>query len=169
MWDPTVNNKSIDSKKKSNGYSTRLNPAKIVIGVDPGRHTAIAIMIHGIIHECATYDFWDFFLWLEQNEFDKDTTLFVVEDGAKVAPTFHHGANNKADSQINKRIGRNHESGDLLAEGVRRMGYQVARRPPRHTKKSRQEMYRQTGYEGRTNEHERDAMALIIGRKWQML
>lgn len=148
---------------------------EVVIGIDPGVKTGIAWMrVRPMeIEQVETTTFWGAYEQLKEiADSDPNATkqiIVVIENGGSISPVFHNAKTKAAQNKTAKRVGGNNRESDLLAEGIRRMGFRVFRATPRQTKKSAEYMRRVTGYEGRTNEHNRDAIMMIWGGQWHRM
>ena len=156
-------------------HEQRTSLVDIVIGIDPGVKTGVAWM--GLkpmrIDHVDTSTFWDVYEQLMTlKEWHPDVTqqvVVVIENGGAISPVVHNAHNNRAQNKTAKRVGGNNRESDLLAEGIERLGFSVFRAVPRHTKKSADYVRRLTGFEGRTNNHNRDAITMIWGGQWHLM
>ncbi len=134
---------------------------KVKIGIDTGVSTGVAVSINGVLErvECMT-------ITQAMNlvcEYPKEKTTLYIED-ARLWIGFH-GKTKKSDKRLQgagsvKRDARVWE--DWCAE----TGYSAYFIKPmgKGLKKSADEFKRITGWQGRTNEHARDAALIVFGR-----
>lgn len=84
----------------------------------------------------------------------------IIVEVAHHAPTFRHlkaeGQNAHTLSKIARNVGQVTREAQLLVEGLKRLGYTVVEVKPQG-KKNQAEFKRITGWQKRTNAHERDA------------
>ncbi|MFW1997271.1 hypothetical protein ACG904_20360, partial [Acinetobacter guillouiae] len=73
------------------------------------------------------------------------------------------GQSKRAGERIAKNVGENHATGKLLVEMAKSFGLAVVEVRPTKTKKNSEEFNRITGWQGRTNQEQRDAGMLIWG------
>jgi hypothetical protein len=135
-----------------------------VIGIDPGVETGVAVWQAEIKRFIAleTLDFWRTFTYL--STFPKDSTKVVVENPALNNFSYaRHKQTGKDGLKIARNSGGNCREAELLIEGLKRDGYDVMEIKPTRRKWTAEQLKRYTGYEGRTNQHVRDAMALVHG------
>lgn len=128
------------------------------IGIDPGNNTGFAVWNEqeSRFQVIETVDFWS--AYGKVGTYPIDETMVVVE--------VPRGKNNwTGDTQqiTTLNVGGVIREANLLAEGLRRKGYSVKEVHPRG-KVDADGFKRLTGYQGRTNEHNRDAgMLAMIG------
>ena len=134
---------------------------KVKIGIDTGISTGVAVSINGVLErvECMT-------ITQAMNlvcKYPKEKTTLYIED-ARLWIGFH-GKTKKSDKRLQgagsvKRDARVWE--DWCAEN----GYSAYFIKPmgKGLKKSADEFKRITGWQGRTNEHARDAALIVFGR-----
>jgi hypothetical protein len=140
-----------------------------VIGIDPGEQTGVAVYSREGRRLVAvkTTTFWgahDYVL-----AFEPDAAEIVVE----VPGTFLYAAQTAANRAMQFRGARDRKAvnvggvrmmGELLARRFEAKGFNVRRVQPARAKKwDAAQFKRVTGWEGRTNEHERDASRLCFG------
>lgn len=139
-----------------------------VIGIDPGVHTGLADVIDGEIYleEC---DFWGAYEYLTERVRLRSMVDLVVIEIATDSHVWHQGGKTtvaKA-ARTGQHVGAVRREGELLAEGLRRAGFNVKTVPPRGKLDSRR-FGAITGYVGRTNAHKRDA-GLMAWTEYQLL
>lgn len=139
--------------------------SKILIGIDPGVNTGIAVSKDGKLEEVVTeqlheaFKMIDCFIW---NKKPEDTLIIYVEDARKRK---YYGANSAAKQQGAGSIKRDcrawedylssHQVDFVLVDPKDQKGL---------TKWDAKTFKQKTGWQERTNEHGRDAALLIWGR-----
>lgn len=136
----------------------------VTIGIDPGKDTGYAVysVPERKLIEVISTDFWDAFtrvkLWTPER-----VAVVIVE----VPSTKHvwHGeaANVKANQRMGLNVGMAIREGQLLADGLRKVGFNVRTVHPRG-KVDSIKFKNFTGWTYRTNQHGRDAAMLCYGR-----
>ncbi|CAB4168842.1 hypothetical protein UFOVP581_4 [uncultured Caudovirales phage] len=87
---------------------------------------------------------------------------FYIEAGWLNKKASWHAADNKSvAAAIGRKVGENHAVGKLLVECLRAIGHEVTEVKPTRTKLNADKFKALTGYEGRTNQEQRDAAMLI--------
>lgn len=139
----------------------------IAVGIDPGTSTGVATW------DCSarrfikldTMDFWSCFVYVTVNLKGRhDKILVVAEDPGLNKPVFPRGTSSQAvRSKIAQNVGMNKKEADLLIEGIRKCGVPVRTIRPNKSKLNADQFKQMTGYQGRTNEHKRDAGRLVYG------
>lgn len=134
---------------------------KIIIGIDPGKQTGLAFAIDGKITELCTVDFWTAYdrvrMWAPE------CVEIHIEDTSDLPVIGRPHTNRHAHGKIGRNVGGVCREAELLISGFRRLGYTVI--PHRNKKSSKMDaktFNRITGWEGRTNQHQRDAAVLVI-------
>ena len=149
---------------------------KIIIGIDPGEHTGIAILDQNKKFHLSTKTFWGAIEIL--NSYPAGTLKVYIEDPGQNKPVFDHFKipvefSRKVGDKLNyigriaQNIGENKRMAKLLIEYciVRGIEY-YAMKPTRKsgTKLDIRLFQKYTGFYGRCSEHARDAAMLIVGR-----
>lgn len=141
-----------------------------VIGIDPGKTTGFADYDVDAGELCLV-ESWSFWLTFEfvLSFYDRSSTLVIVEDASLISPTFHHAAHSEAaKAMTSQRVGQVKRESQLLIEGLRRAGFFVQGVKPRG-KINATQFQRLTGWQGRTNQHSRDAGILTYGvKQWPL-
>ena len=156
----------------------RADDLEVVIGIDPGVKTGVAVLLYreDKISFVRSTDFAGTVALCD--EYDRDKTIVVVEDGGGISPVWHKAKTQKAQNKTSKHVGGNNRESDLVAQFVKRLGFMVFRRRPNQFKSKAkfstaeqhiQWIARTTGFTGKTNEHNRDAIAMIYGVNWRGL
>jgi hypothetical protein len=138
----------------------------IWIGVDAGKYTGVAVWnSKSRSLSVLTTDFWGCYNFILEN-YGKSQIRIVIEDPSKTPPVFNKKfvRSEKARLKVAQNVGGVKRESVLLADGLERAGFTVIRTKPNNTKKNSVYIKRLTGYEGRTNEHNRDAIMLVYGR-----
>jgi len=143
---------------------------RLVIGIDPGATTGFAVYSRQerkLIRVEST-DFWGA---IERVKDYARNEVTVIVEVAHHAPTFRHlkaeGQNVHTLSKIARNIGHVTREAQLLVEGLRRLGYEVAEVKPlgkaKKAEDDRRQFERLTGWTERTSQHGRDAGRLAFG------
>lgn len=135
------------------------------IGIDPGKKTGFAAYnIEKDTLDLQTLDFWD--VIREMHIFYNPMTVHEVTVEVPTSKHVWHGKgpNQKSASKVGVNVGGVIREAELLAEGIRRMGFSVRTAHPRG-KVNAAKFKTFTGYQGQTNEHTRDAGLLCFRRK----
>ena len=137
---------------------------RFVIGIDPGKTTGFAVYDRkrqGLVRLDAT-DFWGLFDIIRQ--YPEFAVAYVVVE----VPETKHIWNRlpkeiKAIQRQAVHVGGVIREAELMAEGIRQLGYEVKTKHPLG-KRTAAEFKAFTGWPGKTNEHMRDAAMLCWGR-----
>lgn len=144
----------------------------VLIGVDPGKKTGMAFWNPKLSKgdPCRlilkTFGFWDAYEYLTGRYPPEEVAIFI-EDPGRNKPTFGRKDMKKAVlDRKSQNVGSNKEQARLLIEGFRRKGYVVFAIRPGSAKWSRKQLklYSGSGYDGPSNQHERDSARLVVGR-----
>ncbi len=152
---------------------------RIFIGIDPGVHTGLCMIVDGKIKLLATIDFWKAvdtiksaknLATLEHGTIGLAQALTVViEDPSQNKPTFARGVEGmKRQSRISQNVGSNKREATLLIEFCERNKIKViASRPSSRsmTKLDAKTFLAITGWIGKSSGHSRDAAMLVWGMK----
>lgn len=129
----------------------------IHVGIDPGTQTGFAWWNETSGEfVCRTTDFWGVIDTMTHDVFfSRPVTIVHIE--VPSSKTLFAGRNKRLGAAGD--VGAVVRESQLLAEGIRRLGYKVIEHTPAEKgKKLDAETFRRlTGYSGRTNQHERDA------------
>jgi hypothetical protein len=142
------------------------------IGIDPGKQTGVAVYDREKkeIIITGTMNFWSCYDWII-DVYNKDTVIIVIECPVKSAMYARQEGNVKSARYGNRMMANasaNAHEADLLAIGLELKGYEVRRvRPKRRNfetaEQDREYVKQQTGYDGESNPHTRDAIMLCYG------
>ena len=130
-----------------------------IIGIDPGKKTAVAVYdstLKRIIDVFMT-DFWGIHEYLESEQHDILIKKVVIE-----VPRTKSNWHKKGCDITSANVGGIYREANLLADGIERMGLKVVRQHPQG-KVDAAYVKKITGYQGKTNEHTRDAIMLCWG------
>ncbi|HEO1789223.1 TPA: hypothetical protein VAM21_001945 [Acinetobacter baumannii] len=143
---------------------TTFKEAQIIIGIDPDlEKSGVAVLKDGLLRldNMRFYDLTQYF------EVNKDQIKKVVIEAGwlnkKSNLHGHIGQSKRAGERIAKNVGENHATGKLLVEMAESLGLTVVLVKPTKSKKNSEEFNRITGWQGRTNQEQRDAGMLIWG------
>ena len=134
---------------------------KRVIGIDPGKSTGFA-EYDGELY-AGTTDFWGAVKAVEIH--DPKETAVIVELPRSKHVWHGKGQNSKAMARTGVNVGSVIREAELLAERFIALGYTVVTVHPKG-KTTAAYVKGLTGYEGRTNEHTRDAIMLAWNHRY---
>ncbi|MGA6877478.1 hypothetical protein [Acinetobacter sp. AND/436] len=136
----------------------------LIIGIDPDlEKSGVAVLKDGSLRVC-NMSFYDLSQYFEVNK--SEIKKVVIEAGwLNKKSNFRFGHSKSAGEKIAKNVGENHATGKLLAEMAKECGLAVVLVKPTRTKLKAEDFNRITGWQGRTNQEQRDAAMLIIGMK----
>lgn len=151
---------------------TILRPMKkrFVVGIDPGVNTGFALWdrLTTEIRMMHTWDFWKVIDWFRTGPISIDpNNYFVIIETPNAARTLYARKDDQSEGRGRERmasnVGSNRREAELLADGIERLGFEVRRVTPTRSKWTAADLKRKTGITQRTNEHVRDAIALVYG------
>lgn len=136
----------------------------VSIGIDPGKDTGYAVysISERKLIEVLSVDFWAAF---EKVKMWRPEFVAVVVVEVPTSKHVWHGdaANAAANQRMGLNVGMAIREGELMAEGLTRLGYNVRTVHPRGKVEAKKfEAF--TGWKHRTNQHGRDAALLCYGR-----
>lgn len=128
---------------------------KLVIGIDPGKKTGYAIFDRDEkkLTEVGTLDFWSIYTQFT-DRFYPELAEIIIE-----VPRTKRNWQKSKHQTTSANIGGIYREAELLAEGFKKAGYKVTTQHPKG-KLTHEQVTRITKYEGKTNEHNRDAIML---------
>jgi hypothetical protein len=137
---------------------------KMIIGVDPGNNTGVAIFKNEKLIELKTFTPFAFILWFQKNAIEID--LVVFENSKLQSHIFTGGYTNK---RVGGRIGRNIGQVDGFCEIIKDMCefYGIECKgvsPLAKGKKINHQTFKDfvPYYNKQTNQHERDAAQVVL-------
>lgn len=135
----------------------------LIIGIDPDlEKSGVAILSQSLELKNLTFAETVNLFRSQQDQIKK----VVIEAGwLNKKSNFRYGHSKNAGERIAKNVGENHATGKLLAEMAKECGLAVVLVRPTRTKLNAEQFNRITGWQGRTNQEQRDAALLIIGMK----
>lgn len=131
----------------------------IIIGIDPGKETGLAVYDTKTrkIREVFMTDFWGAYEYV--NDIIRGMILEkVIIEVPRTKTNWHK----KGCDITSANVGGIYREAHLLADGIEKLGVKVVRSHPAG-KECAAYIKRLTGYTGRTNEHTRDAIMLCWG------
>lgn len=137
----------------------------LIIGIDPDLDKS-GVAILGDSLELKNMTFPEI-VELFRNEQDNIKKV-VIEAGWLNKKSNFHGAYGQSKAKgeaIARNVGENHATGKLLVEMAKSLGLAVVEVRPTRTKLKAEDFNRITGWQGRTNQEQRDAAMLIVGMK----
>lgn len=138
---------------------------QIIIGIDPDlEKSGVAILGQELQLKNLTFPETVELL----RDFQDEIKKVVIEAGwLNKKSNFHgrHGQSKAKGESIARNVGENHATGKLLVEMAKSLGLAVVEVKPTRTKLKAEDFNRITGWQGRTNQEQRDAAMLIVGMK----
>lgn len=128
---------------------------KIIIGIDPGVNTGVAVFCNGVLYCLLTLEpveITDFIL-------DSAANRIVFEDSRLTSPVWGRGVNTKAAAKIARNVGQVDALCGLIVAACGKAGIVAHGISPKGKgKKLNAEQFKAaTGWTGASNEHTRDA------------
>ncbi|EPP8576014.1 hypothetical protein RBI65_05525 [Acinetobacter baumannii] len=140
--------------------------SKIIIGIDPDLDKSGVAILGKSQFELKNLSFAEV-VELFKAEQDLIKKVVIEAGWLNKKANFRNGANKSlaVNEQISKRVGenQNHATGKLLVQMAQHMGLAVIEVKPTKTKVNSDDFNRITGWQGRTNQEQRDAGMLIWG------
>lgn len=139
-------------------------PKPLIIGIDPDlEKSGVAVLKDGSLR-LDNMRFYDLTKYFEVNK-DQIKKVVIEAGWMNKKSNLHNriGQSKRAGERIAKNVGENHATGKLLVEMAESLGLAVVLVRPTKTKKNSEEFNRITGWQGRTNQEQRDAGMLIWG------
>lgn len=146
------------------------NIVNIFIGIDPDvEKSGVAFYEreskHLELSNLTFFEVFDYFAFLKQNKKENNLTV-VIEAGWLNKSNWHIklSQNNNVSAQIGQRTGANHEVGKKIIEMCKylELKYEIVK--PTKSKISHEMFKKLTNIVGKTNQEQRDAGMLVIGR-----
>ena len=137
----------------------------LIIGIDPDlKKSGVAIL--GDSLELKTMTFAET-VELFRSQQDKIKKVVIEAGWENTKSNFHnrYGQRKSVGERIAKNVGENHATGKLIAEMAKECGLVVVLVKPTRTKLKAEDFNRITGWQGRTNQEQRDAAMLVYGMK----
>lgn len=136
----------------------------LIIGIDPDlEKSGVAVLKDGSLR-LDNMRFYDLTQYFEVNK-DQIKKVVIEAGWLNKKSNLHsrYGQSKRAGERIAKNVGENHATGKLLVEMAESLGLAVVLVKPTKSKKNSEEFNRITGWQGRTNQEQRDAGLLIWG------
>lgn len=136
----------------------------LIIGIDPDlEKSGVAVLKDGSLR-LGNMRFYDLTQYFEVNK-DQIKKVVIEAGWLNKKSNLHgrYGQSKRAGERIAKNVGENHATGKLLVEMAESLGLAVVLVKPTKSKKNSEEFNRITGWQGRTNQEQRDAGMLIWG------
>ena len=130
-----------------------------VIGIDPGKKTAIAVYdkTQKRIIDVFMSDFWGAYEYIKDNQHD-----ILIENVVVEVPRTKRNWHKKGCDITSANVGGIFREATLLADGIEKLGIKVVRQHPMG-KVDADYIKRVTGWQDRTSDHARDAIMLCYG------
>jgi predicted nuclease with RNAse H fold len=145
---------------------------RYVVGIDPGVKTGFAVWDRDgrRLLSVETADFWTVFFQISNAPILRPKNTLIVIEVAHYAPVFRErkakGKNVNHAARLAQNVGQVMREAKLLAEGLRRLGYEVVEQKPLgKAKKAADDVaqfQRLTGWTERTSQHARDAARMVF-------
>ncbi len=137
----------------------------MIIGIDPDLEKS-GVAILGDSLELKNLTFAET-LELFKSHQDQIKKVVIESGWENKKSNFHHriGQRKSVGERIAKNVGENHATGKLLVEMAKYYGLVVHLVKPSRSKVKAEDFNRLTGWQGRTNQEQRDAALLIFGMK----
>jgi hypothetical protein len=136
-----------------------------IIGIDPDlEKSGVALLGQSLELKNLTFSETVELFRSQQDQIKK----VVIEAGWENKKSNFHsriGQHKSVGERIAKNVGENHATGKLLAEMAKSCGLAVVLVKPSRSKVDSKEFNRITGWQGRTNQEQRDAAMLVYGMK----
>ncbi|OBC76624.1 hypothetical protein A7907_03585 [Acinetobacter baumannii] len=138
--------------------------SKIIIGIDPDLEKSGVAVLGQSHFELKNLNFAEV-VELFKAEQDLIKKVVIEAGWLNKKANFRSGANKSiaVNEQISRRVGENHATGKLLVQMAKHMGLAVIEVKPTKAKINSEDFKRITGWQGRTNQEQRDAGMLIWG------
>ncbi|MDI9733057.1 hypothetical protein QM259_12250 [Acinetobacter baumannii] len=138
--------------------------SKIIIGIDPDLEKSGVAVLGQSHFELKNLNFAEV-VELFKAEQDLIKKVVIEAGWLNKKANFRSGANKSiaVNEQISRRVGENHATGKLLVQMAKHMGLAVIEVKPTKAKINSKDFKRITGWQGRTNQEQRDAGMLIWG------
>ena len=162
----------------SESASTYRTAPGLIVGLDPGEQTGVAAYDPRArrLRFCTSMSFWKAVQWFNtalgpiepiDGLSPGPVVRVVIEDARKLPIYGRHGAvRGRRRDKLVRNIGRIDRDTQLWVEYLERRGYRVLlARPSREQKWDAATFKRITRYQGRTNQHARDAGMLVFALK----
>lgn len=132
----------------------------IIIGIDPGAYTGIAVYKDGALSELKTIQPYDLQRMLEGEKCD----LVVFEDSRLQSHIWTRGLKGAAAMKVARNIGQIDAWCSLIETVCKMSGIETESLSPKAKgeKVDALAFYKLTGYDGRSNQHERDAAMVAL-------
>ena len=141
-----------------------MSDARYLIAIDPGKQSGVAVWDYArqCVMNVYTFNFWqlhDFVL----EQYQPDDGVILIESSESQSYLWHaQGKNRAVTGKVGRSVGANNREASLLAERFASRGYSVGTVKPKNTKLSAEAVKRLSGYQGRTNNHNRDAIMICV-------
>lgn len=137
---------------------------RYLICIDPGRQSGVALYDYddARIKNVTTKDFWGVLDYV-CGDFTPDSCAVLIESSSNQGKIWNpDGEGIKAVVGKARAVGQNNREASLLQERLSSLGYRCALVRPRNTKRKADEVARISGWPGKTNNHNRDAIMMCM-------
>lgn len=135
----------------------------MIIGIDPDIEKSGIAFFVGDELQLKCLSFYEIISYAEVHagEYGYKDHYFIEAGWLNKKSSWHAAQNKQIAAAIGRKVGENHATGKLLVECLRAIGHEVTEVKPTRTKLNDKQFKAATGYEGRTNQEQRDAAMLI--------
>ncbi len=136
----------------------------LIVGIDPDLEKSGVAVLKDSSLRLGNMRFYDLTQYFEVNK-DQIKKVVIEAGWLNKKSNLHsrYGQSKRAGERIAKNVGENHATGKLLVEMAESLGLTVVLVKPTKSKKNSEEFNRITGWQGKTNQEQRDAGMLIWG------
>lgn len=129
----------------------------MIIGIDPGKDSGLVTLVNGEIFSIKTISPEE--VLKEIDKFKLNGGMMVIFEDSRKQPIFSRGTNARAAGRIARSVGMIDGQCRDIEAACRRLGVKCIGISPKGKgrKLNAEQFKKMTGWEGRTNQHERDA------------
>jgi hypothetical protein len=128
---------------------------KIIVGIDPGANTGVAVFRNGVLYTMFTLE------PIDVPDFIKDSVArrIVFEDSRLTSPVWGRGVNARSAAKIARNVGQIDAFCGLIVAACDKAGIPAHGVSPKGkgAKLNSERFNAATGWSGKSNQHERDA------------
>ncbi|MCB1757517.1 MAG: hypothetical protein KDJ38_18490 [Gammaproteobacteria bacterium] len=153
-----------DEAEKISAKIQDANPPRYLVCIDPGVKTGIALYDYDDrkIKHVTTKEFWGAHDYVV-GHFTPAEVLILIESSESNGFMWNaKGQGVRAAVRVARSVGQNNREASLLQQRLTMLGYRCALVKPKNTKKSAAYVAKLSGWNGKTNEHNRDAIMMCL-------
>ena len=137
----------------------------IVIGIDTGTHTGVAIAVNGILQELHTTDFWGCITIIKNAPlYHNSDKVTVVIEKSKTKHVWQKNARGGKQNSVSFDVGKPYHHAELIEEYCQKNGIDCITKHPQG-KIDAEQFALATGWTKRCSQHARDAGMLALSIK----